>query len=252
MKWLLLRGLAREQRQWGELPALFEKIVPDAKVNFLDHPGAGTEHKRQSPASIAGITEDLRSRWLHLRQSPDEAWGILGISLGGMVTMDWSARYPSDFSRVVIANSSAADLSVPWRRLDLGKLPGIVAALRETDRVARERRILEMTTSIATSAQKNELAERFARFSEDKPMAREVVLRQLYAASRFRAPSHIAAPVLVLSGGKDPFTDPSCPRRLADHFNAPLATHPDAGHDLSVDSPEWVALEVAKWLGSTR
>lgn len=252
MKWLFLRGLSREKRQWENTPAIFEAVVPNAEVVTLDNPGAGTEHKRTTPLTVQEMAEDVRSRWLLLRGDSDEPWSILGISLGGMITMAWASTYPGDFENVVIANSSAANLSVPWKRLDIRKLPGVIAALRETDRVKRERLTLDMTTALASDAMKDELAERWANYALDRPMTRSNALRQIYAGSRFNAPSHIAAPTLVMSGAADPFVDPSCPKRLAEHLKADLVTHPKAGHDLSVDAPEWMAEEVAKWLAKSR
>jgi pimeloyl-ACP methyl ester carboxylesterase len=252
MKWLFLRGLSREKRQWENTGAIFESVVPGAEVVTLDNPGAGTEHKRSTPLTVREMAEDVRSRWLLVRGDSGEPWSILGMSLGGMITMAWASMYPGDFENVVIVNSSAANLSVPWKRLDIQKLPGVIAALRETDRVKRERLMLDMTTAIASDAIKNELAERWAGYSLERPMTRVNALRQILAGSRFQAPSHIASPTLVLSGASDPFVDPSCPKRLADYLKADLATHPKAGHDLSVDAPEWMAEEVAKWLAKSR
>ena len=60
MNWLLLRGLAREQRHWGRFPALLSAKLPGDRVFCLDLPGTGTEHRRKSPASIAAIPVGLR------------------------------------------------------------------------------------------------------------------------------------------------------------------------------------------------
>ena len=118
-RWLLLRGLAREQRHWGAFRAALAS--QGAEVQCLDLPGAGTENDRKSPASIRGITEDLRERW---RRTPREgAWGLCAVSLGGMVAMDWCGRHPDDFDALVLVNTSAANLSVPWRRMNLRVLP---------------------------------------------------------------------------------------------------------------------------------
>ena len=66
MNWLLLRGLARDKRHWGDFGSLFERRVQDSNVFMLDLPGMGTERHRDSPLSISGITDDLRHRWLQL------------------------------------------------------------------------------------------------------------------------------------------------------------------------------------------
>src|SRR5438552_440235 len=95
-RWLLLRGLAREQRHWGRFrPELSARLPPGAEIHCLDLPGTGTEHLRGSPANIAAIAEDVRERWLGLRG--EGPWGLLAVSLGGMVAMEWCAAHPADF-----------------------------------------------------------------------------------------------------------------------------------------------------------
>ena len=86
-RWLLLRGLAREQRHNGRFAEVLADALGDATAHGIDFPGAGTEFARLSPASIRGIMEDIRARWLRLREEHPGEWSLLGISLGGMVTM---------------------------------------------------------------------------------------------------------------------------------------------------------------------
>lgn len=241
--WLLLRGLSREQRHWGGFPEALSKKL-GAQVHCLDFPGTGTEHARQSPASVRAIADDLRGRWLPGRAAGP--WGLFAMSLGGMVAMDWCAAHPADFSALVLVNSSARNLSPPWRRMRLRVVPQIALALAARDRVKREHRILRMTTRLHRDLPA--LSREWARIGEESPVTRATVLRQLAAAARFRAPLAVRPRALVVSGGQDPFTDPACQHRLAQHFGAPLAVHPEAGHDLSTDDPEWLAEQVRAWL----
>jgi len=67
--WLILRGLAREQRHWGPFVDIFEAKVPGSRVHTLDLPGVGTECQRDSPATVAGIVSDLRERLSPLREA---------------------------------------------------------------------------------------------------------------------------------------------------------------------------------------
>jgi hypothetical protein len=163
-----------------------------------------------------------------------------------MLTMQWCAEHPDDFARAVLINTSAANLSVPWRRLDVRVLPDMVRAMTSRDRLARQRRILRMTTRMVDDV--DAVAERWAELQDDAPVARLTVLRQIWASSRFRAPERLKPAVLVLAGAKDPLCDPSCPSRLAERFAAPLEVHPHAGHDLPLDAPEWVADRIAAWV----
>lgn len=246
MHWLFLRGLAREQRHWGSFPAVFERRVPGARVHCLDLPGAGTERGRASPTSVAAIAADVRDRWVALRDEHPGSWGLLGMSLGGMVAMAWCAAHPADFARLVLAGSSAGDLSRPWRRFDLRVVPDGLSVLAERDPVRREEKILAMNTRVLTD--RAGVASVWARYP---PMDPGNVMRQLHAARVFRAPPRVEVPALVIAGGRDPLADPSCSRLLASHLGAPLAIHPEAGHELSLDAPDWLADRVAGWSSVT-
>ncbi|MCK6526801.1 alpha/beta hydrolase [Myxococcota bacterium] len=245
MRWLFLKGMGREQGHTSGFFEAFRNRWPGADMLGLDLPGAGTEHRRASPDTVRGIAEDVRSRWLPARGDGD--WGVIAVSLGGMVAMEWCAAHPGDFIRTVLVNTSSGGISPPWRRLDLRVLPGVVRALAGSDPLARERRVLAMTTRLRGDL--DALAARYAAVSRERPMSRGTVLAQLRAGARFRAPDTLPGPVLVLSSRGDRLTHPSCPRALAARFGAALALHPDAGHDLPLDDPAWVAARVAEWAG---
>lgn len=245
MNWLLLRGLAREQRHWGDfLPILGARLEGDG-VHCLDLPGTGTEHSRQSPASIAGIAEDLRQRWQALRVVRPGPWGLIAASLGGMVAMQWCATWPADFARLVLLNTSAGNLSPPWQRLDARLLPKVARTLLSSSQVLRQKNILEMTTRLQPDL--DALARKWAGVQDDAPVARATVLRQIFAGMRFRVPAHLQPAVLVLGSAGDRFVDPACPRKVAAHLGARFESHPTAGHDLPLDAPAWVADQIATW-----
>ena len=244
MGYLLLRGLSRQAGHWGPFPRLLEEATGE-RVVTLDLPGAGTEHRRPSPPSMRGIADDVRARFLDRHGGGGEPFRLLGISLGGMVAMQWCGDHPEDFAGVVLANTSAADLSPPWRRMDLGALLQIARALVERDDEARERRILGFTTRVVTDF--DGPARHNAALQQEQPMARRAVLSQIVAAGRFRAPPRLALPALVLAAARDPLAHPDCGRRLADHFGAAFRIHPTAGHDLSLDDGPWLARTIAQW-----
>lgn len=244
-RWLLLRGLAREQRHWYRFPEVFAGALGDVTTHCIDYPGVGTEHTRTSPASIRAIMEDTRDRWLRLRDEHPGDWNLLGISLGGMISMQWASDHPDDFRRVVLVNTSASDLARPWERMDLAILPQIVAAARTTDDVRRERIVLGFTTRLAPDL--DLIARDWSRFREDRPAPVGTLVRQLAAASRFRAPKRLAPKTLVVAAARDVLAHPVCGERLAKHLGVPIVVHPSAGHDLAVDDGPWLAGQVRDW-----
>lgn len=244
--WLFLRGLAREQRHWGDFPALFESLHDGARVHGLDLPGTGTEHHRASPLSIDGITRDLRRRWHHLKAQHEGPWGLLGISLGGMVTLHWTATFADDFQAAVVINSSTRDIGGPFERLKTRAIPELLRAMREPDPIRREHVILRFTSTRTEGL--DQIAQTYAALVDDAPLRRSTAISQITAATRFQTPESIATPLLFLGSWGDNMVDPICTIRLARHFRAPLKVHPVGGHELALDAPEWVARNVRQWL----
>jgi pimeloyl-ACP methyl ester carboxylesterase len=233
--WLLLRGLVREKRHWGAFPAELE-AQNGVTTLCLDLPGTGTECTRPSPKTIAAIVDDIRERFLAVRgdQGP---WGIFAVSLGGMVALDWAARYPDDFTRCVVSNTSAADVSSPLDRFRPSAWPTIARA-GAASAATRERRILDLTSNHL--ADRAGLADQHARYAVEQPIGWATFARQILAASRSRLPAAIPVPVTVLVSDGDRLVDPTCSRRIAERLGAPLRVHPDGGHDLPLDAPAWV------------
>ncbi|WP_040814709.1 alpha/beta fold hydrolase [Nocardia concava] len=240
MNWLLLRGLSRDQRHWGEFPALFESAV-GGEVRRLDPPGFGTEHRRTAPLTLRAITDDLRARF----EPGDADWSILGISLGGMIAMDWMSRYPNDFHRGVLINTSSA-ASPLHHRFRLGSLP-VLAATRLLDPVAAERAILAVACN-STEVPRAELARRWAQYASEAGASSRSVAAQMLAAIGFRHPHRLPIPVLILASRGDRLVSHHCSERIAETLDLPLLLHDTAGHDLPLDDPTWICDRVTEWL----
>ncbi|MUM19202.1 lysophospholipase [Mycobacterium sp. CBMA271] len=239
-RWLLLRGLSREQRHWEQFPEVFAKSL-GVQVECLDAPGFGTESHRTSPATISAITDDIRSR---LDRGNDD-WSLLSISLGGMIGLDWCARYPGDFERAVIINSSTASTPV-WRRFLPSSIPNLVLG-RFRDDEPRERAILAQTAN-NPDLDLDALARRWAGYLQTQRPSGTSIARQISAAVTFRMPRRIDIPLLVLTSTHDRIVSCSASRTIADTFGAPVAVHPTAGHDIPLDDGPWIAGQVAQWI----
>lgn len=253
MNWLFLKGLARGQVHWDRQPAIFEERVAGAKVLMLDLPGIGEARDRPAPWKVGEIVEDLRERWLILRESsealPNEPWSILAISLGGMILMEWVTRYPEDFERGVALVPSAANVSPPWKRLLLSTGPNYMRAVFAMNFSERERRVLAIVTN--DDVRREELVAMNTKLAEVCPIPIPVANRQLTAATRWRAPAQLPIPVLFLGSFADHMVHPECTPVLAQRFDAPYRMHETAGHEIPHDDPWWVADRVAEWLAES-
>ena len=86
----------------------------------LDLAGMGTERRRNAPISVRETMEDARHRWEALNADHGGPWGLLAISFGGMVALEWGKEHPYDFQRIVAINTSVGSLSPAQHRLRPG------------------------------------------------------------------------------------------------------------------------------------
>lgn len=257
MRWLLLRGLVREQRHWLDFPARFaERVrVPGegpTRTVLLDLPGFGSENDGAVPPTVAGFVEDLRARLRHVVE-PGERCGIFAVSLGGMVALEWLARHPADFACGVVVNSSLADLSPPWQRMRPDNWLRVALAPLLPVR-ARERMLLGMTRH---QGDLEHDADRYAAIAAATPPRRRNAAGQLRAAMGMRCPERVAVPTLVLASRGDRLVSWRCSERIAERLSLPLRLHEGqgrdaAGHDLPLDAPDWVCAQIVAWLAGAR
>ena len=112
---LMIRGLSREKRHWGEFPELVENAM-DIKVHTLDNLGCGEFHQKTTPLTIRENVDFLQEQFEKLYTENPGEWYLLGISLGGMFVTEWAQRI-NPFKKVFVINSSFKNLSPLFDRL---------------------------------------------------------------------------------------------------------------------------------------
>lgn len=232
--WLLLRGLVRERRHWLDFPEQLAART-GGRVLTLDLPGVGTERHRDAPWTIRETVEDLRRRFL--AEAGDGHWRLFAPSLGGMIALHWAHEHPEDFAEVVVSNTSARNLAGPFERLRPEALRTVILGLFTLNRLSRERRILRLISNTPRGLAQ---AETFTALAQEAPIPPRVLFRQLFAATWATAPEKLRVPLLVLCSEGDRLCSSSVSKVLAARTGGRLAVHPDAGHDLPLDAPDWV------------
>jgi pimeloyl-ACP methyl ester carboxylesterase len=243
MNLLLLRGLIRDQRCWGDFPSRLAAHAPHLKLHYLDLPGVGTENARECPDSITAIRIDVAKRF-HERVAqgkfPKGPWSLMAISMGGMVAIDWVAAEPDLFQNFVVINTSAADVARVFERFRFRHLPEMIYALATGEPERSERLILKIVSN--RFQEMDSLLSEQIRWRKERPVSRKTFVRQILSAARFRLPNSRLKPrtVLISSEG-DRLVSPLCSARLAERLGVPRISHPWSGHDIPVDDPEWLA-----------
>jgi len=242
--WVLLRGLTRESAHWGRFVDAMAQAWPASRVVALDLPGAGSRHAVSAPRRVADMASDCRDRLL--RAGVTAPYGLLGLSLGGMVAAQWAAGWPAEVTRCVLVNTSMRPHGALRHRLRPQAWARVLRLLLEPDAHARERAVLALTT--AFPERHGAVVDDWVAIGERRPVTRANALAQLVAAARFRAPARPlpADRMLVLCSRADRLVDPRCSHRLAEAWGCPLAEHPAGGHDLPLDDPGWVVAAVAR------
>ena len=242
--WVLLRGLTRDSRHWGDFRDILRQHLGDAEICLIDLPGNGRLNDRESPSQVLAMAEDCRTQ-LHERGLAPPYF-LLAMSLGAMVAVAWADRYPAEVAGCVLINTSLRPFSPFYHRLrPRNYLPLLAMLLPGNDAARREKTILRLTSSQPDRPEKQ--AE-WAAYARDNPVSPGNALRQLLAAAVYRAPlRQPRPPLLILASAGDRLVDPQCSRRLAGHWQAAFVEHPTAGHDLPLDDGAWVAGQLALW-----
>lgn len=253
MTWVLLRGLTREARHWGDFAGQLARALPGSathatRVLALDLPGNGVFHREASPSTVRAMADFARAQLLARGLPPP--YRLVAMSLGGMVAADWALQHPHEVGALVLVNTSMRPLGSPAERLRPGNwLPLAAVAARWGDAPYAERTIHRLTCNRA-SQQEADIAA-WTQIRRDAPVSAANAWRQLKAAAAFTMTAPAPCPTLVLSSAADHLVHPRCSARLAQAWQAAHHTHPWAGHDLPHDDADWVCRRIAGWSGAS-
>jgi pimeloyl-ACP methyl ester carboxylesterase len=245
--WVLLRGLMREARHWGEFPMMFQNAMDAQHVVTLDFPGNGILHAQKSATSVAEMVNSSRTQLKQLGYAPP--FRVLALSLGAMVAVAWSELYPAEIDRLVLINTSLAPYNPFYHRLRPINYPALTRLLYDSA-AQRESLILRLTSTLKShSEHKQAILDQWIAYAQEYPVTRANILRQLQAALCYRA-AQIAPtiPVLLLAGQQDQLVNVNCSLSLAQRWRCAIKLHPTAGHDLPLDDGVWVIQQVKEWL----
>ncbi len=248
--WILLRGLMREQRHWGNFATILQSHLPDDKLYLHDFAGNGHRYKEKSAISIREMVEDIR---LSIeQQSIEKPVFILALSLGAMVAIEWMKRYPDECAGSVLISTSLRGLNPFYQRLLPANYPVILKSLMLAKNIYHnESRILSMVsnTTASDNSKSTDIIEAWVSYARQYPVSASNGLRQLIAAMRFNVPEQRpVTPMLLLTSMADQMVSPECSLTLAEHWQLPIEIHDTAGHDIPLDDEEWVCHKITLWL----
>lgn len=222
--WILIGPRAEGCARWGVAPQVLLRalrtVQPSARLFLMDLAGAGRQRAVTSPSHVPMLVTDLRER-LAQAGIPANELSLMGFSLGALVATEWTRAHPHEVAALVLLNPAMRPFTPIVRSTPLTLWPQALKVLLARD-AAREP---STGASLATAL-------------------RHGLARWRYASSRRRPINQ----VLLLAGQGDPWRDWRVAQRISRAWGAALRMHPQAGHDLLMDDPQWVARAVADWL----
>jgi len=236
---ILIRGLLREQRHWGQFIPSLKQQFPTARIISLDIPGNGSLYQQTSPNTIAGLTESLRQQLPHRSQLH-----LIAISMGGMIAIDWMNCYPTEIKSTVLINSSLANYSPFYQRLKWQNYPAIFKQIFQPAQQI-EPLILNLTSNKYQGD--TELLKSWGQWRKQFPVSTKSAFNQLWAAARFKCSTKPLHPLLIAASKKDKLVDYRCSLALQKQWQSDYIEHDSAGHDLPLDDPDWMAQSIHHW-----
>jgi len=247
--WVLLRGLTREAGHWGHfMPTLQAQLPEGARIVTPDIAGNGVLCGEPSASSVPAMADQIRQQLLAMGLKPP--YHVVAMSLGAMVTVAWMHAHPQEVASAVLINTSLRPHSPFWHRLQPRQYPTALRLIfSRPSPLAWEQAVMRMTCQHPKDA--DATMQHWLRLRAQHPVSLDNALKQLWAASQYRAPQQAPdAPTLLLHSAKDQLVHPDCTRTLAKRWRWPVACHPTAGHDLPLDDGPWVAQQIAHWLAT--
>lgn len=238
---LMLHGYTDSSRSWSlTAPHLSEYrlLIPDQR----GHGGS------DAPACCYGSTQFADDARLLLDALGIQRAAVAGHSLGSMVAISFAADHPERVSRIILIGSTAM---VPVKRGDwlYESAMALKAPLDPSSQFLREWHPSNQPTPVDPV---------FAKAVEEEYLKIPLhvwrgVMRELASVPVGRHAQDVKAPVLVLSGGKDPLFPEIHHASLLTAFpHAEAQIFPDLGHNPNWERPDAVASAMKRFLDSTR
>lgn len=238
---VLIRGLLRDARHWGEFTDKLQQSFPHSLISTPDVPGNGRLHRAVSPTTIAAMTETLRGQI-----TASYPLTLIGLSMGGMIAIDWMCRYPDEVEAAVLINTSVRPLSPFYQRLHWMVYPRLFSIIVHTP-AERESDILNLTSNYRR--QDGRLLRDWQCWQRQCPVSAVSAKNQLLAAVKFSLPvSKPRQSILVVTSTADRLVNYHCSLKLSQAWQTDYFQHDTAGHDLPLDEPLWLAHAIAQWI----
>lgn len=234
---VFINSLGSDLRIWDEvlpgLPARWRTIRYDKRGHGLSDSPAGPYTIRDHAEDLAGLLD-----FLQIEQAI-----LIGVSVGGMIALDFTAVYPQRVSALILCDT-AAKLGTDdyWQER--------IQAIQKQGMPPMVETILSRWFAPDFPQKQPAAYQGFRNLLSRTDVNGYVATCAALAAADLRdCLPDIRQPALVLCGVEDSATPPELVGGLADGLsNGSFQLIPQAGHTLSVEQPEAVAQAIIQFL----
>lgn len=244
---LLLTGLAAKRYGWYHQLDEFGRYY---RTIALDHRDISDSDEVTEAYTIADLADDAAAamKALGVRRTH-----VIGISLGGFVTLQFALRHPELVDKLVLVSTSAGGSThVPPGPEMISMLTSRGEEEIEVGELTRRNYTLIMAPGYAASHP--EELDRIVEVARYRPLTAAAYYRQLQAALTHDAAQQldrIQAPTLVIHGDVDPLVVPANGEYLARHIKgAKHIVYHNVGHIPIIERYEQFNRDVLAFLES--
>lgn len=234
---LLLHGYTDTSRSWSLVApylARYRLLIPDQR-------GHGAT---DAPECCYGTSEFAFDAKLFMDAIKIERAAVAGHSMGSMVAITMAAEYPDRVSSIVLIGSTAL---TPVKRGTwlYDQVAGLKWPLNPKSPFMLEWHPANQPTPVDAEFAQAVMNDLLA----VRPHVWRSVMRELAYVPVGRHAADVKAPVLVLSGGKDPLFPQEHHASLLKAFpNAQERVFPELGHNPNWEQPKTVATAISQFL----
>ncbi|MBV9331570.1 MAG: alpha/beta hydrolase, partial [Alphaproteobacteria bacterium] len=234
---VLLHGYTGHARSWDHFAnAMSERY----RVLALDQRGHG--ETGWAPADRYGVGEMADDLASFVRALGLKNFALLGLSMGGMVAIEYAGRKPEELARLVIVDIGPEIVRSGSERIRAGVAESDIfesrdaafAAARRANPVPPE---AHHRHRVETNLMRTEDGRYTWRY--DRALRRPDSLRIRDADAGWKSCAAIAVPTLVIRGARSDILSPETAARMIQTIpDAKLVTVENSGHAVPLDSPD--------------
>ena len=243
---VLLHGLSGHARSWDHFAS---HMTDRYRVIALDQRGHGESGWASADAyAIKDMADDLAAfvRAMGLRE-----FTLLGLSMGGMVTIDYAGRRPDELSACVIVDIGPEIGTSGVQRIQTGmRANDVFASKDEAFAAARAANSVPPEAHHRARSDANLMRTEDGRwtFRYDRAF-RSGALRPRDTEAAWRSYSQIAVRTLVMRGADSDILSPETAERMTQVIGqCTLVETKAAGHAIPLDNPDGFLADARGWL----